>query len=72
MFDPTPDPIERLAAELSRCKICRRELAHNEGWCTQICDGCLLDIKQDEDDRAAELEAEDRAADEYAAEESYG
>lgn len=66
MFDPVREAVERIA--VSRCKLCRAELAHDEGWCSQICDGCEIDLKQDENDRAAELEAEERETEEYARE----
>lgn len=35
-------------SDFSKCKICRFELNHDEGWGSQICDSCESEIEADE------------------------
>ena len=47
-------------SEISRCKICRRELNFDEGWIDRICDACRSDIAIDEAEREHDIEEEER------------
>ena len=42
-------------SDFSKCKICRFELGHDEGWGSQICDSCEQEIELD--DYHADLES---------------